>query len=99
MTEQTYSPGLEGVIAGESAISRIDVGINRLVLRGYDLVELTENARYEEVAYLLLYGELPTAFELEAFDRELAALLADRFPGDEVEAPHRVSVLVARAPG
>jgi citrate synthase len=71
MTEQTYSPGLEGVIAGESAISRIDVGINRLVLRGYDLVELTENARYEEVAYLLLYGELPTAFELEAFDREL----------------------------
>jgi SAM-dependent methyltransferase len=35
----------------------------------------------------------------EAFDRELAALLADRFPGDEVEAPHRVSVLVARAPG
>ena len=32
-----------------------------------------------------------------AFDRDLAALLAERFPGEEVEAPHRVSVLVARA--
>ncbi|MBC8363568.1 MAG: methyltransferase domain-containing protein [Actinobacteria bacterium] len=35
----------------------------------------------------------------EAFDRDLKALLAERFPGDEVEAPHRVSVLVARATG
>ena len=34
-----------------------------------------------------------------AFDRDLAALLAERFSGEEVEAPHRVSVLVARAPG
>ncbi|MDP6699469.1 MAG: citrate/2-methylcitrate synthase, partial [Candidatus Latescibacteria bacterium] len=73
MTEQTYSPGLEGVIAGESALSRIDVEINRLILRGYDLVELTENTRYEEVAYLLLYGDLPTAAELDAFNGELRA--------------------------
>lgn len=71
MTEQAYSPGLEGVIAGESALSRIDVEINRLILRGYDLVELTENARYEEVAYLLLYGDLPTVVELAAFNKEL----------------------------
>ena len=71
MTDQAYSPGLEGVIAGESALSRIDVEINRLILRGYDLVELTENACYEEVAYLLLYGALPTAAELAAFNREL----------------------------
>ena len=73
MTEQAYSPGLEGVIAGESALSRIDVEINRLILRGYDLVELTENARYEEVAFLLLYGDLPTVDELAAFNRELRA--------------------------
>ena len=71
MTDQAYSPGLEGVIAGESALSRIDVEINRLILRGYDLVELTENACYEEVAYLLLFGALPTAAELAAFNREL----------------------------
>ena len=73
MTEQAYSPGLAGVIAGESTISRIEMEINRLILRGYDLVELTENARYEEVAYLLLYGDLPTAAELGAFDKELRA--------------------------
>ena len=71
MTDQTYSPGLEGVLAGESALSRIDIEINRLILRGYDLVELTESARYEEVAYLLLYGDLPTVAELDAFDGEL----------------------------
>jgi len=73
MSEKGYSPGLEGVIAGESAISRIDVEINRLILRGYDLVELTEQACYEEVAYLLLYGELPTSVELAAFNDELRA--------------------------
>ena len=73
MTEQNYSPGLEGVIAGESALSRIDVEINRLILRGYDLVELTESTLYEEVAYLLLYGDLPTASEFDAFNEELRA--------------------------
>ena len=71
MTDKAYSPGLEGVIAGESALSRIDVEINRLILYGYDLVELTENARYEEVAYLLLYGELPTVAELAEFNQQL----------------------------
>ena len=71
MTAKAYSPGLEGVIAGESALSRIHVESNRLILRGYDLVELTENARYEEVAYLLLYGELPTVAELAAFNQQL----------------------------
>ena len=71
MTDKSYSPGLEGVIAGESALSRIDIDINRLILHGYDLVELTENASYEEVAYLLLYGELPTVAELAAFNQQL----------------------------
>ena len=71
MTDKSYSPGLEGVIAGESALSRIDSDINRLILHGYDLVELTENACYEEVAYLLLYGKLPTIAELAAFNRQL----------------------------
>jgi 2-methylcitrate synthase/citrate synthase II len=83
MTDQAYSPGLEGVIAGESALSRIDVEINRLILRGYDLVEMTENACYEEVAYLLLYGALPTAAELAAFNRELRAERA--LPGPVVD--------------
>ena len=60
MNDKEYSPGLEGVVAGESAISQIDTNLNRLVIRGCDLVELTERASYEEVAYLLLYEDLPT---------------------------------------
>ena len=71
--EAAYSPGLEGVIAGESEISRIDVERNRLIIRGYDAVELTETASYEEVAHLLLYGELPTRPELDAFNGLLRA--------------------------
>ena len=63
-----YSPGLEGVIAGESKISRIDTKRNRLIIRGYDLVSFTEGgATYEEVAYLLLYGALPSRSELDEF--------------------------------
>ena len=66
-----YSPGLEGVIAGESAISYIDTTLNRLIIRGYDLVALTEHASYEELAYMLLYGDLPTATELDSFNATL----------------------------
>ncbi len=83
MTDKAYSPGLEGVIAGESALSRIDIDINRLILYGYDLVELTENARYEEVAYLLLYGELPTVAELAEFNQQLRS--QRDLPGPVVE--------------
>jgi len=68
-----YSPGLEGVIAGESGISRIDLERNRLIIRGYDLVDLTEGATYEEVAYLLLYGDLPSPAQLETFNQQLRA--------------------------
>lgn len=68
-----YSPGLEGVIAGESAISCIDLERNRLIIRGYDLVELTENAAYEELAYLLLHDDLPNRSQFDAFDAQLKA--------------------------
>lgn len=66
-----YSPGLAGVIAGESAISRIDFERNVLVLRGYDLVDLVDNASFEEVAWLILYGDLPTPAQLDEFDATL----------------------------
>ena len=84
-----YSPGLEGVIGGESAISRIDVERNRLIIRGYDLVSLTEGASYEEVAYLLLYEELPTAGQLDSFNSALAA---------ERTIPGEVMEILAKAP-
>ena len=72
-TAPAYSPGLEGVIAGESAISRIDTERNRLIIRGYDLIALTENAAYEELAYLLLHGDLPTRNQFDVFDAQIKA--------------------------
>lgn len=54
---EAYSPGLEGVIAGETAISTVDTG---LTYRGYAIEDLAANSTFEEVAYLILYGELPT---------------------------------------
>jgi 2-methylcitrate synthase/citrate synthase II len=72
-TERTtdYSPGLEGVIAGETAVSRVDPTTG-LVYRGYDIQQLAANASFEEAAWLLLYGELPDMTELAAFSRQLA---------------------------
>ncbi len=70
MTEPIYSPGLEGVIAGETAISTVSGGLQ---YRGYSIEDLARHATFEEVAYLLLYGELPTAEQLDQFQRRLGA--------------------------
>ncbi len=64
MSELVYSPGLEGVVAGETAISTIADGLR---YRGYCIEDLAQNARFEEVAHLILHGELPTARQLEEF--------------------------------
>jgi 2-methylcitrate synthase/citrate synthase II len=64
---QNYSPGLEGVLAGVSSLSHIDAERNVLTYRGYDVQDLCDHATFEEVAYLLLYGELPNAPQLAEF--------------------------------
>jgi citrate synthase len=66
---EIYSPGLEGVIAGETAISTITGGLR---YRGYPVTELAAHATFEEVAYLLLRGALPTAGQLADWRRQLA---------------------------
>ncbi len=68
MSEPTYHPGLEGVIAGETAISTLAGG---LWYRGYAAEELARHASFEEVAYLILYGGLPKVDELRAFCQRL----------------------------
>jgi len=68
--KETYSPGLEGVIAGESAISTVTGGLR---YRGYPITELADNCSFEEVGYLLLHGELPKKAELAAFHSRIAA--------------------------
>jgi len=67
-----YSPGLAGVIAGESAICWVDPNAG-LLYRGYDVHELAEQASFEEVTWLLLHGEMPTPEQLGKFTRQLAA--------------------------
>ncbi len=66
--------GLEDVIACETTISRIELVDGKAILeyRGYDIRELAKKSCYEEVAYLLLYGELPKRYELQDFKIELA---------------------------
>jgi citrate synthase len=70
MTTETYSPGLEGVVAGETAISTVETG---LTYRGYTIEDLAAHSTYEEVAYLILHGELPTAAQAAAFRQRLGA--------------------------
>ena len=70
-TKPAYSPGLAGVIAGESAICGVDPNAG-LLYRGYDIHELASESSFEEVAWLLLHGELPKAEQLGSFTRDLA---------------------------
>jgi 2-methylcitrate synthase/citrate synthase II len=64
-----YSPGLEGVIAGETRISSItDEGLR---YRGYPIQQLATRCSFEDVAFLLLEGELPEAEQRESFAAEL----------------------------
>jgi len=66
--------GLEDVVALESRICFIDGREGRLLYRGYDIRDLAAHATFEEVAYLLWHGRLPTAAELGELKRQLEAL-------------------------
>ncbi len=66
--------GLEDVVALESQICFIDGKQGRLIYRGYDIRALAERSTFEEVAYLLWYGRLPTSSQLDELRTRLAAL-------------------------
>ncbi len=68
-----YSPGLEGVPAGESSICQVDEGEAGLRYRGYAITDLAEQASFEEVARLLYFGSLPTSAERDRFAEMLSA--------------------------
>lgn len=65
--------GLAGVVAGQTAICTVGKEGRGLTYRGYDIHDLAERACFEEVAWLLLKGELPDAATLQAFRAELHA--------------------------
>ncbi|MDF1569049.1 MAG: citrate/2-methylcitrate synthase [Spirochaetaceae bacterium] len=71
MADITYAKGLEGVIAGESSICKVDGENGRLYYYGYRITDLATRATFEEVTYLLLYGELPTTKQLTDFSRRM----------------------------
>jgi len=73
MTTSTFVPGLAGIPAAESAISFVDGERGVLEYRGIPIGKLAEQSTYEETAYLLLHGTLPTESELRSFERDLAA--------------------------
>ncbi len=67
MAETIKSTGLRGQSAGNTEICTVGKSGSGLTYRGYDIQELAEKARFEEVAYLLLKGELPTRQELDDY--------------------------------
>jgi citrate synthase len=64
---------LSGVVVAQTSICSIDPERGVLMYRGYDIADLAEHATYEEVAYLLLEGDLPDGEQLAAFRDELSA--------------------------
>jgi citrate synthase len=67
-----YVPGLAGIPAARSSVCLIDGAAGKLQYRGYPAEQLAEHCTFEEVTYLLLFGELPTRSQLESFGAELA---------------------------
>ena len=86
MSDEVYSPGLEGVLAGETAISTLAGGLS---YRGYSIEDLGSQSTFEETAYLILYGDLPNREELQAFCCRLQAA---------ANLPHEVVSTLSRLP-
>ncbi|MFC7154879.1 citrate synthase [Halomarina halobia] len=73
MTDDTFAPGLENVIAAETRLSHVDGEAGELVISGFPVEELAANATYEETVFLLWNDRLPDADELDALRDDLAA--------------------------
>jgi len=75
MAASKKSGGLAGVTAGATSLCTVGKEGAGLTYRGYDIYDLANNACFEEVAYLLLHGKLPTQAELDAY---IATIIANR---------------------
>jgi len=72
----TASRGLEGVTALDTQLSFVDGQKGELCYRGYDIRDLAKNADFEEVAYLLWKGEMPTQHQLDDLNEQMRAARA-----------------------
>jgi len=68
--------GLAGIVAGQTAISTVESSGSGLFYRGYAIEELAERTGFEEVAYLLIYGELPNTKQLDDYKIKLQSMRA-----------------------
>ncbi len=87
MATAKKSVQLSGIVVAQSSVSSIDPDAGILMYRGYDIAELAEHSSYEEVAYLLLHGELASSEQLNAFRDELG----------QRELPDHVAALIDAA--
>ncbi|MCY0965337.1 bifunctional 2-methylcitrate synthase/citrate synthase [Parathalassolituus penaei] len=74
--KQLSGAGLRGQVAGKTALSTVGVSGSGLTYRGYDVKDLADNCTFEEVAHLILKGELPNQQELDAYKAKLKGLRA-----------------------
>ena len=72
--KQLSGAGLRGQVAGKTALSTVGKSGSGLTYRGYDVKDLAENCQFEEVAYLILKGELPTQAQLDGYKAKLKTL-------------------------
>jgi len=102
----TLVRGLAGIPCAESTVAFIDGQVGKLQYRGYRIEDLAAQCSFEEVVYLLLEGELPTADQLSAFDADLranralpagASQLIQAFPADAHPMDVLQSVVAAMA--
>ena len=70
-SDQILKPGLEGIPVTKSSICDIDGQKGKLLYRGYSIEELAQKSSFLETAFLLIWGELPTANELNNFEAEV----------------------------
>ena len=70
MADENVKYGLAGVMADDTAVSKVMPEINSLTYRGYKVQDLATACRFEEVAYLIWNGELPTQSQLDAFNAQ-----------------------------
>ncbi len=73
MTVENHK-GLAGISAGKTAISSVEASGDGLFYRGYNIQDLASHTHFEAVAYLLIYGELPTATQLSHYCEKLQSL-------------------------
>ncbi|MFT5084615.1 MAG: 2-methylcitrate synthase [Lentisphaeria bacterium] len=86
--KNTSSEGLRGQIAGKTALCTVGVSGSGLTYCGYDVKELAEVCEFEEVAYLLLKGELPNTTQLAHYKQHLSAMRA--LPQSLIEVLERI---------